>query len=289
MPERVRDNSAKRPFGPLQTSVPVVGQGTWQMERDDRAGAIEALRRGIDAGLAHLDTAEMYGSGAVEEIVGEAIVGRRDEVFLASKVLPSHASFKGTLRACEQSLARLRVQRLDLYLLHWPGSHPLEQTIAAFEKLVEQGKIAAWGLSNFDTDGLEEALAIAGSGRIACNQVLYHLNERAIEHEVLPWCERNETAVVGYSPFGSGRSPSRRTGGGDVLAAIAAKHGVTPHAIALAFLARRPSLFTIPKAASVVHVLANAAAASIRLSHDETARIDRAFPLGLPRRGVPTL
>jgi diketogulonate reductase-like aldo/keto reductase len=231
----------------------------------------------------------MYGSGVVEKMVGEAIAGRRDEVFLASKVLPSNAAFKRTLRACEQSLARLRVERLDLYLLHWPSSHPLEQTIAAFEKLVEQGKIAAWGLSNFDADGLEEALAIAGPGKIACNQVLYHLNERAIEHEVLPWCERNETALVGYSPFGSGRFPSPRTAGGAVLAAIAARHGVTPYAVALAFLTRRPSLFTIPKAARLEHALAKAAAASMRLSDDETARIDRAFPLGRPRRGVPTL
>ena len=285
----MKDSPVKRPFGPVKVSVAVVGQGTWQMERDNRAGAIEALRRGLDAGLTHVDTAEMYGSGVVEEIVGEAITGRRDEVFLASKVLPSNASFKGTLRACEQSLARLRVERLDLYLLHWPGSHPLEQTIAAFEKLVEQGKITAWGLSNFDADGLEEALAIAGPGKIACNQVLYHLNERAIEHDVLPWCERNETALVGYSPFGSGRFPSPRTAGGEVLAALAAKHGVTQHAIALAFLTRRRLLFTIPKAACVEHALANAAAPSIRLSDDETARIDRAFPLGRPRRGVPTL
>jgi len=150
----VKDSPVKRPFGSVKLSVAVVGQGTWQMERDDRAGAIEALRRGLDAGLTHVDTAEMYGSGVVEEIVGEAITGRRDEVFLASKVLPSNASFKGTLRACEQSLSRLRVERLDLYLLHWPGSHPLEQTIAAFEKLVEQGKITAWGLSNFDADGV---------------------------------------------------------------------------------------------------------------------------------------
>jgi diketogulonate reductase-like aldo/keto reductase len=285
----VEDSPVKRPFGPVKVSVAVVGQGTWQMERDNRAGAIEAIRRGLDAGLTHVDTAEMYGSGVVEEIVGEAITGRRDEVFLASKVLPSNASFKGTLRACEQSLARLRVERLDLYLLHWPGSHPLEQTIAAFEKLVEQGKITAWGLSNFDADGLEEALAIAGPRKIACNQVLYHLNERAIEHEVLPWCERNETALVGYSPFGSGRFPSPRTAGGEVLAALAAKHGVTQHAIALAFLTRRLSLFTIPKAACVEHALTNAAAPSIRLSDDETARIDRAFPLRRSLRGVPTL
>ena len=178
----------------------MLGQGTWNMERDDRAAAVAALRAGIDAGMTHIDTAEMYGNGRVEELVAEAIAGRRDEVFLVSKVLPNNASCKGVLRACEASLRRLGTDRLDVYLLHWRWRHPLEGTIEAFEKLVNDGKIRAWGVSNFDVDDLEEALAIAGPGRIACNQVLYHLGERAIEHAVLPWCREHEVAVVRVQP-----------------------------------------------------------------------------------------
>src|SRR5690242_14421812 len=178
-------------FGSTGRDVPVIGHGTWNIEVDDRAAAVAALRRGIDLGMIHIDTAEMYGSGAAEEIIGEAIAGRRDEVFLVSKVLPQNASRRGTVTACERSLARLGTDRLDVYLLHWRGGHPLEETIAAFEQLVEDGKIRAWGVSNFDVADLDEALQIAGPGRIACNQVLYHLQERAIEHGVLPWCERH--------------------------------------------------------------------------------------------------
>jgi len=218
----------RRRFGPTKVEVPVIGQGTWYIERGDRASAIAALRRGLHLGMTHIDTAEMYGSGAVEELVAEATVGRRDEVFLVSKVLPENASREGTVAACERSLARLKTEWLDCYLLHWRGQHPLEETIAAFEQLERQGKILSWGVSNFDVPDLEEARRIAGAGRLACNQVLYHLNERAIEHAVIPWCERHGVAVVAYSPFGAGRFPGPRTAGGQVLQQIAAAHGATP-------------------------------------------------------------
>lgn len=253
------------------------------MESDDRASAIAALRRGLDLGMNHIDTAELYGSGAVEELIAEAIAGRRDEVFLVSKVMPAHASRSGTVVACERSLARLRTDRLDCYLLHWPGSYPLEETIAGFEQLRRSGKIATWGLSNFDVADLEAAETIAGEGRIACNQVLYHLQERAIEHTVLPWCEQHGIAVVGYSPFGSGRFPGPRSPGGRVLQEIAAAHGATARQVALAFLVRRPSLFTIPKASSPEHAAENAGAGDLRLTAAEVSRIDNAFPLGRPR------
>ncbi len=278
----------RAPFGPTGVSVPVVGQGTWNMERDDRAAAVAALRAGLDAGLTHVDTAELYGSGRVEELVGEAIAGRRDEVFLVSKVLPQNASRAGVPRACEASLRRLRTDRLDCYLLHWPGRHPLADTIAAFERLQREGKIRGWGVSNFAVEELERAAAIAGAERIACNQVLHHLEERSIEHAVVPWCRARGTAVVGYSPFGSGRFPGARSRGGRVLAEVAAAHGATARQVALAFLVREPGVFTIPKAARAAHVVENAAAGDLVLSDDDARRIDAAFPRG-PWRGLPTL
>jgi len=278
-----------RPFGVGGPAVPWIGQGTWQMEEADRGEVVAALRRGFDLGLTHVDTAEMYGRGAVEEVVGEAIAGRRDGVIVVSKVLPQNASYDGTLRACEKSLQRLGTDRLDVYLLHWPGRHPLADTIRAFEDLVAQGKIRAWGVSNFGVEELDEALAIAGEGRIACNQVLYHLEQRAIEHEVVPWCERHGVAVVAYSPFGAGSFPSPRRGGGRVLAEIAAAHDASPYQVALRFLGRRESLLTIPKASSVRHVEDNAAADALELDAAELVRIDAAFPLGRKRRGVPTV
>jgi diketogulonate reductase-like aldo/keto reductase len=269
--------------------VPAIGQGTWRMEKDDRAQAVRALRAGLDLGLTHVDTAEMYGSGRVESIVGEAIAGRRDEVFLVSKVLPSNASWKGTVAACEASLKRLGTDRLDLYLLHWTGSHPLADTIRAFEELVLAGKIRFWGVSNFDASDLDEALAVSGPRRIACNQVLYHLEERAIEHRVAPWCAAHDVAVVGYSPFGAGAFPSASSRGGQVLAAIARARGATPRQVALAFLLRDPRVFVIPKASKESHVRDNAAAASLVLAPEEVARIDAVFPRGPAPRGVPTL
>src|SRR5262245_43176899 len=207
------DEMERRRFGATSPHVPTIGQGTWGIETDDRSSAVAALRRGLDLGMTHIDTAEMYGDGVVEEMVGEAIAGRREDVFLVSKVLPAHASRRGTVTACEASLARLRTDRLDCYLLHWRGRHPLEDTVAAFEQLRAQGKIRSWGVSNFDVRDLEETWTLAGGRRLACNQVLYHLQQRAIEHRVLPWCEEYGVAVVAYSPFGSGRFPGARTGG----------------------------------------------------------------------------
>jgi diketogulonate reductase-like aldo/keto reductase len=239
--------------------------------------------------MTHIDTAEMYGSGAAEEIVGQAIAGRRDEVFLVSKVLPEHATRTGTVRACERSLTRLRTDRLDSYLLHWAGEHPLEETIAAFEDLRQAGKILSWGVSNFDVHELDAARAIAGDGQIACNQVLYHLEQRGIEHAVIPWCVKHGVAVVGYTPFGQRRFPGPRSKGGRVLREIAAAHGATPRQVALRFLARRGPLFTIPKAGSPEHVAENAGAGSLRLSAAEIARLERAFPRGRRPRELPTL
>jgi diketogulonate reductase-like aldo/keto reductase len=279
----------QRTFGPTGVQVPLIGQGTWNMEKDDRRKAIAALRRGLDSGMTHIDTAEMYGDGKVEELVGEAIAGRRDEVFLVSKVLPQNASRSGTLRACEKSLQRLRTDHLDCYLLHWPGSHPLARTIDAFEELREAGKIRGWGVSNFDEDELAQAVDIAGPGKVACNQVLYHLEERAIEDAVIPFCAEHGIAVVAYSPFGSGSFPAPRTRGGRVLAEIAEARGATPHQVALAFLTRHPMSFAIPKTSDPEHAAANAAAGDLELSGEEIRRIDEAFPRGPRRKGVPML
>lgn len=276
-----------RPFGPTGAQVPVIGEGTWQMEADDRASCIRAIQRATDLGLTHIDTAELYGYGEVEDLVGEALQGRRDRAFLASKVLPHNASRQRTVSACERSLRRLGTDALDLYLLHWPGPHPLEETIEAFEELVYQGKILAYGVSNFDADELDEAVKIAGEGRIACNQVLYHLQERTIEHAVLPRCRTHGVALVAYSPFGSGAFPTAETPGERALAEIAAARGATPRQVALAFLTRDPSVFAIPKASQSDHVEENAGG-DFELTEGEIERIDRAFPRGR-NRGLPSL
>jgi diketogulonate reductase-like aldo/keto reductase len=274
----------KRAFGSTRTDVAVIGQGTWYLDEGDVSVSIAALRRGLDLGMTHIDTAELYGNGAAEELVGEAIAGRRAEVFLVSKVLPAHASRQGVVAACEASLARLDTDHLDCYLLHWRGGVPLEETIGGFERLQRDGKILAWGVSNFDVPDLEEVRSIAGANHPACNQVLYHLQERAIEHAVLPWCEKHRVAVVGYSPFGHrGGFPSPRSGGGRLLQEIADAHGATVRQVALRFLVRRRALFTIPKAANLEHTAENAGAGELQLSAVELARIERAFPLSASR------
>jgi diketogulonate reductase-like aldo/keto reductase len=277
-----------RRFGHSSANVPAIGQGTWQMEGDDRASAIASLKLGIELGLTHVDTAEMYGSGRVEEIVADAIEGQRERLFLVSKVLPDNASRKGTLRACETSLKRLRTDYLDCYLLHWPGRHALSETIAAFEELCSAGKIRSWGVSNFDETELAQALSIAGPGRISCNQVLYHLGERSIEHAVLPWCEANSVTLVGYTPFGRAKFPPSGSGG-DALARIAKAHGKSVRQVALAFLTRKPNLFAIPKASKPEHVRDNAGALGFELSPEEIAAIDAGFPVPKRRPGVPML
>jgi diketogulonate reductase-like aldo/keto reductase len=221
-------------------------------------------------------------------MIGTAIEGRRDQVFLVSKVLPSNASKRGTVAACEKTLSRLRTDRLDCYLLHWRGAYPLEETIAGFDALLRDGKILSWGVSNFDVDDLDEVAAIAGAGHPACNQVLYHLQERAIEHTVLPWCARHDTAVVAYTPFG--QSPfDARTKQGRTLEEIAAAHQATARQVALRFLLRQPEVFVIPKASTLAHVAENAGALTLELSDAEIAAIDAAFPRGKPRRGLPML
>lgn len=267
-----------RPFGNHGVDVSVIGQGTWQMDGRNDAGAIASLRRGLDLGMTHVDTAEMYGEA--EPLVARAIEGRRDEVYLVSKVLPSNASRAGTIKACERSLSRLKTDRLDCYLLHWRGSYALEDTFQAFEELKRAGKILSWGVSNFDADDLDEALAIVGEGKIACNQVLYHVQERAIEHAVVPWCEKHEVAVVAYSPFGQGDFPAASSAGGRVLKEIGDAHGASARQVALAFLTRRPAVFAIPKASKAGHAEDNAGAGDLRLSAQEIERIDKAFPLG---------
>jgi diketogulonate reductase-like aldo/keto reductase len=278
-----------RPFGAEGPAVAVIGQGTWHLEQAERGAALAALRQGLDLGMTHIDTAEMYGSGEAEKLVGEAVLGRRDEVFLVSKVLPENASARGTVAACERSLLRLGTDRLDCYLLHWRGRHPLAETIAAFQLLQRDGKIRSWGVSNFDAADLDEVRSLAGAGHPVCNQVLYHLGERAIEHAVLPWCEREGTALVAYTPFGqSAATYAPHTRGGRVLGEIAAAHGATARQVALRFLLRRAGTFVIPKASSAAHVAENAAAAALELEPAEIARIDAAFPAGR-RRGLPMI
>jgi diketogulonate reductase-like aldo/keto reductase len=278
----------QKKFGIHGPDVSVIGQGTWYLDRGDRKAAVAALRRGIETGMTHIDTAEMYGEA--EPVIADAIAGLpREKLFLVSKVLPSNASRRGTITACERSLKRLKTDHLDCYLLHWRGSYPFEETVAAFDELVAAGKIRSWGVSNFDSDDLDELLDVAGEGKIACNQVLYHLQERAIEHAVIPWCEQHGVAVVAYSPFGHDDFPSARSRGGEVLQTISDAHKATPRQVALAFLTRAPSVLAIPKASSAEHAADNAAAGKLSLSAAEIAALDKAFPRGPKPRGLPML
>ncbi|MBI4472518.1 MAG: aldo/keto reductase [Acidobacteria bacterium] len=262
-----------REFGSTGVQVPLIGQGTWKIESD---GA-EALRLGIELGMTHIDTAEMY-SGA-EAVVAKAIEGQREKVFLVSKVLPSNASYKGTLSACEASLRRLKTDYLDVYLLHWwSGSHPIEETMRAMEDLVAAGKARFIGVSNFDLGQIKKAQHGLARHKIACDQVLYHMNSRGIEYRLVPYCAENKIAVVAYTPFGAGIFPSGRTKQGQVLAAIAARHGKTPRQVALNFLTRRRNVFTIPKAAKLDHIRENAGAVGWELDAEDLRQINAAFP-----------
>jgi diketogulonate reductase-like aldo/keto reductase len=278
-----------RSFGPTDRQVSIIGMGTWYIDEGDRGTAIAALQTGLDLGMNHIDTAEMYGDA--ELVIGEAIRERRDEAFLVSKVLPHNASRQGTRKACERSLRRLGTDRLDCYLLHWRGPFPLEETIAGFQDLKRNGKILSWGVSNFDAGDLEEAYGIAGPAGedIACDQVLYHLEQRAIEHAVLPWCVRHGLAVTAYSPYGHGDFPGPGTRAGQVLVEIAEAHNATPRQVALAFLTRHPAVFAIPKASNPQHTAENAGAGDLVLSDGEIALIERAFPKGARPRTLPTL
>jgi diketogulonate reductase-like aldo/keto reductase len=259
--------------------VPVIGQGTWLLgDSRGRGGEVAAIRAGIAAGATHIDTAEYYG--AAEDMVGEAIKGvRREDLFIVSKVMPSNGSFKGTIRACEATLRKLGTSYLDVYLLHWRGGIPLEETMSALEALVDQGKIRALGVSNFNVSDLEEAESALTSGRIVCNQVLYHLEERHIDGGLIDYCAKHNIAVVGYSPFGHGQFPRAGSVEGKTLAAVAARHGATPRQVALAFLTRKAPLFAIPKASSVAHTNENVGALSLRLSAEDLAALDDAFPV----------
>jgi len=272
-------------FGWTGVQVPLVGQGTWRMvEGGRRKAEREALSVGLDLGMTHLDTAEIYGDGRSEELIAEVLRDRRrSDVFLVSKVHPKNASYHGTIAAAEQSLRRLRTDYLDLYLLHWPGSHPIEDTMRGMEALVTAGKIRFLGVSNFDVDELRAAMRGLTRQRIAANQVLYNLATRGIERDLVPFCEREQIAVVGYTPFGNW--PGRTSAGLRVLHEIGVRHGRTDRQVALRFLSRGPALFAIPKASDVDHVRDNAGGGDFDLSAEEIDAIDRAFPG--PHRTVP--
>jgi diketogulonate reductase-like aldo/keto reductase len=267
---------------PDGTMVPALGQGTWYMgeKSHGRASEVAALRRGLDLGMALIDTAEMYGEGTAEEIVGEAIAGRREDVFLVSKVLPYNASRKDTIKACEGSLRRLKTERIDLYLLHWRGSVPLSETLAAFHDLSQAGKIGLWGVSNFDVSDLEEWASLAGGDALATDQVLYNLSRRGIEFDLLPWCRNRNIPIMAYSPIEQGRLLGHPT-----LKSIAERHGATEAQIALAWVLRHPDMIAIPKASRQSHVEENRAAVDIALSSGDLAALDTAFPP--PRRKKP--
>jgi diketogulonate reductase-like aldo/keto reductase len=277
----------RRAFAWTGIEVPVIGQGTWNLEgsREQDRRAIEAVRAGLELGMTHIDTAEMYGSGRSEQLVGEAIAGRRKEVFLVTKVLPSNASYKGTLAACERSLERLQTEWIDLYLLHWPGSEPIQETMQAMEELVARRKVRFIGVSNFDVPELRQAQAALTRERLACNQVLYYLGERGIERKLIPYCKSQKIAVVAYSPFGQERFPSPRSAGGRVLVEIGKRHQRTARQVALNFLTRDADVFTIPKSGNAEHVRENSGGAGWNLDTRDIAEIDRAFPA--PDRDVP--
>lgn len=273
-----------RPFGPKQVKVPVIGQGTWGIAESGKARekAKQAIRRGIELGMVHIDTAEMY-TGA-EELLAEVIKDLpREQLFIVSKVLPSNASFNGTIKACEASLKRLGTDYLDCFLLHWRGSLPLEDTMAALEELVKAGKIRSLGVSNFDVKDLEEAIGYLKKEKIVCNQVLYNLGERGIERRLIPFCKKEKISVVGYTPFGKIPPPS--SGQGKALQQIASRHGATLRQVILAFTIRDENLFSIPKSAVTSHTEENALAHNLKLDQDDIAAIDRAFPA--PTEDVP--
>ncbi|MET0429889.1 MAG: aldo/keto reductase [Microvirga sp.] len=267
---------------PDGTLVPALGQGTWAMgeSRDRQPGEVAALRHGIDLGLTLIDTAEMYADGGAETVVGEAIRGRRDEVFIVTKVLPSHASADRTVRACEDSLRRLGTDRIDLYLLHWVGGVPFEETLEGFARLRKAGKIGAYGVSNLDVGDMERWLSCAEGDRVAVDQVLYNLGRRGIEYDLLPWCRSRRIPLMAYSPIEQGRLLDH-----PALARVARRHGVSPAQIALAWVLRHPDVIAIPKAADLRHVAENRAAADIALVQEDLDELDAAFPP--PRRRKP--
>jgi len=271
---------------PDGTEVPALGQGTWHM--GERAGAaaaeVAALKLGIELGMTLIDTAEMYGNGGAEEIVGEAIEGRRDEVFIVSKVLPDNANKVGMIASCEWSLARLGIEKLDLYLLHWRGRHPLEATLEGFQALLREGLIESWGVSNFDTADMEELVALNGGDQVQTDQVLYNLQRRGIEHELLPWCRERKIPIMAYSPFEQGRilrDPA--------LNSVAAGHRVSAASVALAWMLVQDDVITIPKSSNEAHMRENEAALDLVLSQQDLELLDRAFPQPKQKRPLEML
>ena len=275
--------STKLPSG---EAVPVLGQGTWGMAegKHPRTDEIQALRLGLDLGMTLIDTAEMYAGGGAERLVGEAIAERREEVFLVSKVLPTHASREGTIAACERSLKRLRTDRMDLYLLHWPGSVPLQETVEGFDALVHAGKIRYWGVSNFDIRDMAELDEVAGAGNVATDQVLYNLTRRGIEFDLLPWCRERGIPIMAYSPIAQGRVL-----GHPEVQRIAKLHKATPAQVALAWVLRQNDVIAIPRAGVPEHVRENRAALDLRLSKQDLEALDRAFPPPARPQSLETL
>ena len=272
---------------PDGTDVPALGQGTWHMGENARLAQqeVSALKLGIELGLTLIDTAEMYGNGRAEELVAEAVAGRRDELFIVSKVYPHNASRSGTPAACERSLKRLRTDRIDLYLLHWPGSHPLSETVEAFEKLREAGKIRYWGVSNFDTGEMGRVWKQPAGENCATNQVLYHPDSRGIEFDLLPWCAQHRMPIMAYSPLGQGGRLLRSK----ALAAVATRHGATPAQVAIAWGMRSGSVISIPKATDPAHVRENAVAGEITLTAEDLAEIDAVHPPPRRKQGLDVL
>jgi diketogulonate reductase-like aldo/keto reductase len=272
----------KRKFGWTDVNVPIIGQGTWMLEgnnKDTKSRAIETLKLGLDLGMTHIDTAEMYGNGHTEELVAQAITERRDEVFLVSKVLPSNASYEGTIKACKRSLKRLKTDWIDLYLLHWPSSYPITETMRAMEKLVADGLIKYIGVSNFDIEELKEAEQALKNEQMASNQVLYHLGNRGIERRLLPYCTEKGIAIVGYAPFGHGDFPSPQSAKGQILEEIAKRHNRTARQVGLNFLTRHDNVFTIPKTSRLERVKENSEGVGWKLTENDIMAIDKAFPV----------
>jgi diketogulonate reductase-like aldo/keto reductase len=263
-------------------AIPVLGMGTWQMgENDrDRPSEVAALRHGLELGLSLIDTAEMYGEGGAELVIAEAIAGRRADVFLTSKVYPHNASMKGAIAACERSLKRLNTDYLDLYLLHWRSLVPLDETLGAFQKLHQAGKIRSYGVSNFDTQDMRKAVSIPGGKEIVTNQVLYNLMRRGVEWDLLPWCRQQNIPIMAYSPIEQGRLLQDST-----LQKIAADRHATAAEVAIAWLLHQDQVIVIPKSSNIAHVEKNRAALDLRLTIEELELLDTAFPP--PRRSVP--
>ena len=267
---------------PSGTEISTFGLGTWRMGEDarQRKAEVRALRHGLDLGVRLIDTAEMYGDGEAEAIVAEAMGARRDDVFIVSKVLPEHSSRRGTIAACERSLMRLKTDRIDLYLLHWRGSVPLEQTVEAFRELVETEKIVNWGVSNFDIADMGELWKTPEGKAVATNQVLYNLSRRGIEFDLMPWCRQRRIPIMAYSPIEQGRLL-----GHAALRDVASRHGATPAQVALAWAMRHDDVIVIPKATTLAHVEENLKAIDLLLTHDDLVAVDRAFPQ--PRKPEP--